>query len=138
MPAKDIFHEAAKEALINDGWEITHDPYTLQMEKHNMYIDLGAEKLIAATKGKQKIAVEVKSLISRSMISAFHELVGQFITYSSVLKKQESERVLYVAIPYDGYATLFQKDFVVDIISEFKVRIFVFEPDDKKILKWLK
>jgi len=26
MPAKDIHHEAAKSALIKDGWTITHDP----------------------------------------------------------------------------------------------------------------
>ncbi len=108
------------------------------MEKDKMYIDLGAEKLIAATKEKQKIAVEVKSLVARSMISAFHELVGQFITCSSVLKKQESDRVLYVAVPNDAYATLFQKDFVIDIVGTFKIKVFVFEPDDKKILKWVK
>ena len=25
--AKDLFHEAVKTALKNDGWTITHDPY---------------------------------------------------------------------------------------------------------------
>ncbi|MEM1122330.1 MAG: element excision factor XisH family protein, partial [Bacteroidota bacterium] len=26
MAAKDIFHETVKEALVKDGWIITHDP----------------------------------------------------------------------------------------------------------------
>lgn len=29
MPAHDIFHNAVKEALIKDGWTITHDPLTI-------------------------------------------------------------------------------------------------------------
>jgi XisH protein len=31
--AKDIFHEIVKEALIKDGWTITHDPYQVKMKK---------------------------------------------------------------------------------------------------------
>jgi hypothetical protein len=27
MPAKDIYHDAVKNALIKDGWTITADPY---------------------------------------------------------------------------------------------------------------
>ena len=26
MPAKDMFHDSAKTALLKDGWTITHDP----------------------------------------------------------------------------------------------------------------
>jgi XisH protein len=25
--ARDIYHEHVKEALIKDGWTVTHDPY---------------------------------------------------------------------------------------------------------------
>jgi XisH protein len=27
--ARDVFHEIVKEALIKDGWIVTHDPLTL-------------------------------------------------------------------------------------------------------------
>ena len=30
MPAKDIYHDNCKQALIKDGWTITHDPYLLR------------------------------------------------------------------------------------------------------------
>jgi hypothetical protein len=29
MPAKDVYHEAVKNALIKDGWLITFDPYPI-------------------------------------------------------------------------------------------------------------
>lgn len=41
-----------------------------------MYIDLGAEKLIAAQRDQEKIAVEVKSFLRGSAISEFHTAVG--------------------------------------------------------------
>jgi hypothetical protein len=30
MPARDKFHEAVKNALIKDGWQITADPLTIK------------------------------------------------------------------------------------------------------------
>ncbi|MEG4809767.1 element excision factor XisH family protein [Microcoleus sp. F8-D3] len=32
MSAKDVFHEVVKIALQKDGWQITHDPYTLSSQ----------------------------------------------------------------------------------------------------------
>lgn len=50
MSAKDAFHTVVKTALEKEGWLITHDPYTLQAGTLELYIDLGAEKVIAAEK----------------------------------------------------------------------------------------
>jgi hypothetical protein len=64
MPAKDIYHEMVKNALTKDGWTITDDPLKLIIGSRSLYVDLGAEKLIAAQKENQKIAVEIKSFLS--------------------------------------------------------------------------
>jgi hypothetical protein len=38
--AKDIFHQQVKNALIKDGWKITHDPFTLRIsEVVKLHID---------------------------------------------------------------------------------------------------
>ncbi|MGC8643363.1 MAG: element excision factor XisH family protein, partial [Isosphaeraceae bacterium] len=29
MPARDLFHECVRHALVQDGWTITHDPFRL-------------------------------------------------------------------------------------------------------------
>ncbi len=60
QPEIDIT-EIVKKALIKDGWTITDDPLTLKFGNTELYVDLGAEKVLAAEKEGQKIAVEVKS-----------------------------------------------------------------------------
>lgn len=64
MAAKDLIHNAVKQALIKDGWTVTDDPYTLAYaEDVTVFVDLGAERLIAAQRDLDKIAVEIKPLV---------------------------------------------------------------------------
>src|SRR5438105_4891523 len=58
MPARDFCHDVAKSALIADGWTITHDSLVLQVGAKDLFVDLGAERLLAADEAAQKIAVE--------------------------------------------------------------------------------
>ncbi|NEQ12368.1 MAG: hypothetical protein F6K37_43040 [Moorea sp. SIO4E2] len=85
MPAQDIFHDVVKKALVQDNWVITHDPLTLDLRDRQLHIDLGAERLIAAQKENQQIAVEIKSFISSSSVFQFHLALGQFLNYRIVL-----------------------------------------------------
>ncbi len=108
MSAKDIFHEVVKIALQKDGWWITDDPLSLSVGGVSVSIDLGAERLIAAEREGEKIAVEVKSFLERtSAISQFHIALGQFINYRGVLRRKEPDRLLYLAVPLTTYKTFF-------------------------------
>jgi len=73
---RDLFHNVVKNALIKDGWEITDDPLFLKVGGVELFIDLGAEKLIAAERNNEKIAVEIKSFISTSSLADFHLAIG--------------------------------------------------------------
>jgi endonuclease IV len=64
MSARDKFHERVKNALQKEGWLLTHDPYHIDLGFADFYIDLGAERLIAATKNGEQIAVEIKTFFS--------------------------------------------------------------------------
>jgi len=64
--AKDLFHQAVKRALIKDGWTVTHDPLIIRIDRIKLEIDLAAEKVLAAEKDGQKVAVEVKSQTKNS------------------------------------------------------------------------
>ena len=68
MPARDKYHDEVKNALLKDGWTVTHDPYIIDYEDVTVYADLGAERLIAAERGSQKIVVEIKSFIKQNTI----------------------------------------------------------------------
>jgi hypothetical protein len=108
MPAKDIYHDNVRNALIKEGWTITHDPLFIQFDDVEMYIDLGAEKLIAAEKEGQKIAVEVKSFVSATFI-LLHFAIGQFIDYRHGLEGLKFAHTLYMAVPIDVYETFFMR-----------------------------
>lgn len=77
MAAKDIFHDLVKQALQNEGWSVTHDPFKIMLGRRRGYIDLGAEReIIAAQKGNEKIAVEIKSFIGHSDLNDFEDALG--------------------------------------------------------------
>ncbi|WP_255603813.1 XisH family protein [Oscillochloris sp. ZM17-4] len=86
MPARDIYHRTVKQALIKAGWEITHDPLRLQWGSKDMYIDLGAETLVAAEQQGRKIAVEIKSFLGPSEIEDLRNALGQFILYRTIMQ----------------------------------------------------
>lgn len=138
MPAKDIFHDAVKNALIKDGWTITADPLTFKIEGINISIDLGAEKLLAAEKGNDKIAVEIKSFISHSPLTDFHAALGQFLNYRLFLKHEEPDRQIFLAVPIDTYKNFFQKEIIREAVEINQIKIIVYDSLNEVIELWIK
>ncbi|MFN5754958.1 MAG: element excision factor XisH family protein, partial [Pseudanabaena sp.] len=64
MAAKDRFHAVVRIALEKEQWNVTDDPLRLDIGGTKFEIDLGAEQLLAAERGKEKIAVEIKTFLS--------------------------------------------------------------------------
>jgi hypothetical protein len=93
--ARDIIHNEVRISLEHDNWTITHDPYSLYLEKRTLSIDLGIERIIGAEKGKEKIAVEIKSFLKESFIYDFYEVLGQYLVYEDFLADQDPERTLF-------------------------------------------
>lgn len=136
MSARDIFHNAVRLALEKDGWLITDDPLSVKVDEIDFYIDLGAERLIAAQKAGQKIAVEIKSFLGTSEISDFYVALGQTLTYRSALRKKYPDRVLYLAISEDIYQEFFIRSFIQDVIAEYRLKLLIFEPMKEEVLLW--
>ena len=136
MPAKDIFHEQVKRALEKEGWIVTHDPLPIAAGDVGMSIDLGAEKLIAAEKEGEKIAVEIKSFLGKSAIYEFHLAVGQFINYRLALKENESPRVLYLAVPLITYREFFSRQFIQTAVEYNQINLLIYNPDKEVIVQW--
>jgi hypothetical protein len=138
MSAKDIYHEAVKQALIKDGWTITHDPLTLRSGGAAISIDLGAEKLIAAQKGNEQIAVEVKSFAGHSVLSEYHSALGQFINYRQVLEEEKAQRELYLAVPVEVHQTFFVLPFAQTSIQRNQLNLLVYDATEEVIVEWIK
>lgn len=136
--AKDLFHDVVKEALIAEGWQITHDPFPVDYGDVQMQIDLGAKRLLAAERDAEKIAVEVKSFINPSAISEFHTAVGQYLNYRRALRSQEPARKLYLAIPSQTYEEFFRLRFIQEGVIEYQLYLVIYDVEDRRIVQWIK
>ncbi len=105
--AKNIYHNTVRIALEKDGWTITDDPLTLRIGKRDLFVDLGAEKLIAAEREDKKVAVEIKSFISQSPVKDLENALGQYILYLKILSRLEPERLLYLAVQQKKNISIF-------------------------------
>lgn len=134
---RDIFHDLVKNALIRAGWTITHDPLVIRWGRRDLFVDLGASQLLAATQGEQKIAVEIKSFLNKSAITDFYAALGQFGVYREIMAAQEKDRTLYLAMPSDIYTDLFEDDLGRLIIAHQQLKIILFNPETEEITRWI-
>jgi XisH protein len=136
MSAKDLFHQSVRHALEKDGWLITHDPLFLRFGGVDMYIDLGAEEILAAEKAGQKIAVEIKSFAGASATTEFNGALGQFLKYQLALEEDQPDRKLYLAIPFDTYRGFFSLELIRLLIQRYHISLIIYEPETEEIVKW--
>lgn len=137
MPAKDVYHDAVKQALIKDGWTILKENYELDYQGDSLYPDFAAEKSIAATRNKEKILVEVKSFLGRSFITDLQATIGQYIMYHEVVKAQNLDFKLYLAIPADLYRNNFQTPLAQLMLKRTQVNLVIFDPVREVIQQWI-
>ncbi|MEM1122904.1 MAG: element excision factor XisH family protein [Bacteroidota bacterium] len=137
--AKDKYHDIVKQALQNDGWLVTDEQFKIYLEEYrDVFIDMAAEKLIQATKGKLKIAVEVKSFIGISPITDLYEAIGKYDVYHLGLNEKEPDRVLYLAVPTNAWEELFSLAFAQKLIKLKQLRLIIYDIAGSKIVKWVK
>jgi hypothetical protein len=138
MSAKDKFHEEVKRALIKDQWTVTDDPLKIESGGKRFEIDFGAERLIFADRGVEKIAIEVKSFLNPSAMTDFYGAMGQFLAYRLALQEEQPERILYLAVPEDAYRTFFQLPFVQRAVQAYALLLVVYDPTQEAITQWIK
>ena len=134
--ARDLTSKLIRAVLIGEGWEITHDPYLLKDYDPDWEIDFGAEKIIAAKRGSEKIAVEAKSYLGLSFAYEFHQILGQHLNYRSALQRVDPARKLYLAVPREIFEVEFQRKGIINSITDYHLCFFVFNEQSKTIVKW--
>ncbi|NEO40211.1 MAG: XisH protein [Moorea sp. SIOASIH] len=137
MPAKDIYHNAVRFALVKDGWEILTDDYTLEYGGERLYVDIAAEKSIAAEKQGRKILVEVKSFLGRSFVNDLEKAVGQYIVYRDILVEKQLDFKLYLAITKGTYKNYFKRQLTQMIINRNQVKLLVVDSESEVIEQWI-
>jgi hypothetical protein len=133
---RDKFHNNVRVALERDGWTITDDPLRVKSGEVKGEIDIGAEKIIAAEKEGRRIAVEIKGFTSPSPVADFEDAYGQFGLYRWILRKENSDRELYLAIPKFAFDSFFQRPLIVEIVQTEKINLLVFNHLTDTIEVW--
>ncbi len=137
MPAKDIYHDTVKLALIKDGWKILTENYTLEYGGDRLYVDMAAEKSIAAEKQGQKILVEVKSFLGRSFINNLEQAMGQYVIYRDIVLEKKLDFKLYLAITTGVYQNYFQRKLTRTIVKRNRVNLLIFDSEGEVIEPWI-
>ncbi|HSK03407.1 MAG TPA: element excision factor XisH family protein, partial [Kofleriaceae bacterium] len=137
LPKRDMYRAAVKQALIKDGWTITHDPLTLSFGVHNLYVDLGAERVLAAERDGEQIAVEIRSFVGHSEVADMEQALGQYLLSRSLLQRQEPGRRLVLAVPVDAFETILRTELGRAVREDYALSMLVFEADQEVIRQWL-
>ena len=138
MPAKDAFHEEVRRALHNDGWQIQADPLHLKWGRRDFYVDLAATRFLFARKGESRIAIEIKSFGGRSAIADLEQTLGQFLMYRSILRRQEPERKLYLAVSEDTFLDVFEnlEEIGSLLLADYEIPLLIFDQTMEVIIAW--
>ncbi len=102
-----------------------------------MYVDLGVERLLAAEKGKLKIAVEVKSFTGPSDLADLEDAIGQYILYQSVLTELDPDRPLYLAVPDDTMRGIFSEEIGQILLRHNSLNLVGFDVEKEELTQWI-
>jgi hypothetical protein len=136
MPAPDTYHNNVKNALVKEGWTITHDPYTLTFGQKSVFVDLGAERVLAAEKDHKRIAVEIKSFQGASDIRDLELALGQYVFYRSLLTRFDPDRKLFLAVPHSVFVSTLDEPIARPVLEDLAVASIAFDPQQEVIVVW--
>ncbi len=137
MPRRDSDHELVVEALEREGWTITDDPLVLPYGGKEVYVDLGAERVLGAVKEDRRIAVEIKTFIGPSDVHDLEMAIGQYNLYRDILSETDPDRSLYLAIPIHARKGIFSDPLGHLVIERQQMQIIVFGVSPEEDLQWI-
>ncbi|NER19615.1 MAG: XisH protein [Symploca sp. SIO1C2] len=138
MPAKDLYHDQLRNALVKDGWRITHDTYQIKFKEIKLYADLAAESMFAAEREQEQIVVEVKSFLNASRVRDFEAAIGQYILYRLYLSQVFPQAVVYLAINSNIYRSFFLRPAIKFATTELKINLIIFNVQQEVIVEWIR
>ena len=56
--SKDLYHQAARNALEKEEWHITDDPLHIRFLDVDLKVDIGAERMLAAEKDGKRLLLK--------------------------------------------------------------------------------
>lgn len=138
MPARDRYHDLVVKALVADGWAITNDPLTLSYGGRDLYVDLGAtHSTIGAARHGERIAVEIKSFLSPSVLADLELAVGQYAIYRAVLAAVDPGRKMFLAVPRRVHDGVLSERLGQLVLQAQQLSLVVYDEGMERIDRWI-
>jgi XisH protein len=140
MPVRDSIHDLIKTALIQDGWQITNDPYVISYGERFLFVDLAAIEssgVIGAEREGKSIAIEIKQFRGQSAIADLEQAIGQYMLYKLLLSQVDLGRDLYLAIPEISYDSIFSEPVGELVIRDLPLKLIVVSLLTGEIVRWI-
>jgi hypothetical protein len=71
-------------------------------------------------------------------MTALYEAIGKYAVYRKALMLDESDRILYLAMPEDVYDKYATEPLFIGSLEDEKVNLILFETSIDKITRWIK
>ena len=133
MPARDRYHNNVKNALVKDGWPITHDPYRLVVQSWT----LGDDNMLAAEKDGTNIAVQRRWIDPNSEFEDMSQTVGQYLLFQSALQRLDPGRTLFLAISPKTHPMLFDDSLLMPLLGDCGLHMLHFSEDVHQANVWI-
>lgn len=131
MPAKDAYHDVVVRALEKEGWSVDREQETLYIAPRRLWIDLR----ISRPEETRIVLVEIKTFqYTGSDMDYFYRVVGQYITYRSVMDWLEYDAELFLAVPLS--ATIFEEPVGQAVLEHTRINLAIYDPDEERIVQW--
>jgi hypothetical protein len=146
MPRRDKIHYIVKQAFINDGWNVTDDPYVISYGKRFLFVDIGAEsfpnshfegRFLGLQRENKQIAVEIKDFRGKSIIEDLEQAIGQYVIYRILLNRIEPAREVYLAVTNVLYDKIFSEPIGKAIISDLPLKLVIVDLETVEIQQWI-
>lgn len=109
----------------------------MEYGSYRLFVDLAAERAVAAERDGRKIIVEIKTFSDRSFIKAFQQALGQYKLYLDVLALTNLDYDLYLAISRSVYDEFFTQEAIERLVQRNQLKLIVVELAKKAIVKWI-
>ena len=98
---------------------------------------MGAERLISAERGLQRIVVEVKSFVGQSDVKDLEQALGQYVLYRQILNEMGVERSLYLAVSQSTFNSVFTIELGQVLLQNQVVKLIVFDDESEAVVQWI-
>jgi XisH protein len=75
---------------------------------------------------------------NKSLLYDFHGIIGQYIDYRGILKDENIDQELFLAIPEESYALMQKRPFYGRRIADNQIKLIIVDILNEVIAQWIK